>query len=396
MNRIDSDVTIVGGGIIGAACAYYCTKAGLTVTLIEQRSIGTATTSACEGNILVSDKEPGPELDLALASTEMWHELADHLGRDRIEFQEKGGLVVATTDRVSDGLAALTAEQRAAGVDAIDIDATRMHELEPNLGTSALAGAHYPQDCQVQPTLAAAHLVHHARACGATVLTGTAVTSLIVDQNSTDGPRGRAAGVRTDSDIAPEVRSRWVVNAAGTWAGEISALFGIPIPVQPRRGFVLVTTPLPRVVRHKVYSAEYVANVAESSAALQTSVVVEGSAAGTVLIGASRERVGFDRAISLPVIKTLAAQAIDVFPFLAEVALMRSYLGFRPYCPDHLPVIGEDPRLPGVIHAAGHEGAGIGLAPATGALVADLVQAKNPAFDIAPFRPDRFSEVQTR
>ena len=100
---------------------------------------------------------------------------------------------------------------------------------------------------------------------------------------------------------------------------------------------------------------------------LQTSVVVEGTAAGTVLIGASRERVGFDRTVSLPVIRTLAAQAIGVFPFLADVGLMRSYLGFRPYCPDHLPVIGADPRVPGLIHAAGHEGAGIGLAPATGA-----------------------------
>ena len=86
-----------------------------------------------------------------------------------------------------------------------------------------------------------------------------------------------------------------MVNAAGTWGGPLSERLGGPVPVLPRRGFVLVTEPLPRVVRHKVYSADYVANVASSDSGLETSVVVEGTAGGTVLIGASRERVGFDR-----------------------------------------------------------------------------------------------------
>jgi glycine/D-amino acid oxidase-like deaminating enzyme len=190
---------------------------------------------------------------------------------------------------------------------------------------------------------------------------------------------------------AGEMSARWVVNAAGTWGGEIAKLAGAPVPVLPRRGFVLVTEPLPRVVRHKVYSADYVANVASEDAGLETSVVVEGTRAGTVLIGASRERVGFDRRISLAVLRRLAAQAVELFPFLAEVNLLRSYLGFRPYCPDHLPVIGPDPRVPGLVHACGHEGAGIGLSAATGHLIAQTLTGATPDLDLAPFRPDRFA-----
>ncbi|MRT44720.1 FAD-dependent oxidoreductase, partial [Xylella fastidiosa subsp. multiplex] len=87
-----------------------------------------------------------------------------------------------------------------------------------------------------------------------------------------------------------------------------------PLHVLPRRGFVLVTEPLPRMVHHKVYAADYVADVASDSAALQTSPVVEGTAAGPVLIGASRERVGFDRSFSLPVLRALAAGATRLFP----------------------------------------------------------------------------------
>ena len=88
------------------------------------------------------------------------------------------------------------------------------------------------------------------------------------------------------------------------------------------------TQPLPPLVRHKVYAAEYVADVASDEAGLESSAVVEGTRAGTVLIGASRERVGFERAMPLPVVRRLAAQALRLFPVLADVALLRSYPGF--------------------------------------------------------------------
>jgi glycine/D-amino acid oxidase-like deaminating enzyme len=89
-------------------------------------------------------------------------------------------------------------------------------------------------------------------------------------------------------------------------------------------------------------------------------------------------------------VRRLAAQAVELFPFLADVSLLRTYLGFRPYCPDHLPIIGEDPRVPGLVHACGHEGAGVGLAAATAELIAQHVTGRRPDLDLAPFRPDRF------
>jgi glycine/D-amino acid oxidase-like deaminating enzyme len=161
------------------------------------------------------------------------------------------------------------------------------------------------------------------------------------------------------------------------------------LTVLPRRGNVLVTAPLPPVVRHKVYDGDYVGAVGSDDAGLQTSAVVESTAAGTVLIGSSRERVGFDDTIRVRALREMAARAIRLFPVLADVPVMRAYGGFRPYCPDHLPVIGPDPRVPGLWHATGHEGAGIGLAPATAALLAALFAGTTPAVDPAPFRVDR-------
>ncbi|MFC4565736.1 NAD(P)/FAD-dependent oxidoreductase [Nocardiopsis mangrovi] len=382
-----TDVVVIGAGVVGAACAYYCTAAGLRVAVVERGAVGGGTTSACEGNILVSDKEPGPELDLALLSARLWRDIAEDLGAAELEYDAKGGVVVAASAEGAAGLRRLTEGQRRNGVDAVDVGPDELAELEPNLSRDVAGGAYYPQDAQVQPMLAAALLLRRARERGAAVHTGAGVTGVVRDR------AGTVTGVRTDSPAVPALHAPWVVNAAGTWAGEVAGLARAPVPVLPRKGFILVTEPLPRTVRHKVYSADYVANVASDHAALETSTVVEGTGSGTVLIGASRERVGFDRGTSLPVLRTLAAQAIALFPFLAEVALLRSYLGFRPYCPDHLPVIGPDPRAPGLLHACGHEGAGIGLAAATGRLIADHVSGRAPDLDPAPFRPHRFEEA---
>ncbi len=381
------DVIVIGAGIVGAACASSCAALGLRVVVVERGTIAAGTTSAGEGNILISDKGPGPELDLALLSTRLWLGIRDDLGGDSLEYEAKGGVVVARSTATLEGLAHRTASQRAAGVDAVDVGEDELRGLEPNLTPHVAGGAYYAQDAQVQPALAAAALLRRARGHGAVVHTGTSVTGFL------RGAGGAVLGVETDSPTVPTIGAGLVVNAGGTWAGQIADLAGTPVPILPRRGFILVTEPLPRVVRHKVYTADYVANVASSQEGLETSVVIEGTRGGTILIGASRERVGFDRTMSLAVLRRLARQAIGLFPFLADVSLMRSYLGFRPYCPDHLPVIGPDPRAPGLIHACGHEGAGIGLAAGTGHLVAGIIAGRAPELDLAPFRPERFAEA---
>jgi glycine/D-amino acid oxidase-like deaminating enzyme len=372
-----TDVLVIGAGVIGASCAFYAARAGLTVTVVDRRSVAGGTTGAGEGNVLVSDKEPGPELELALVSSRLWRELAGEVGG--FEYEPKGGLVVAATADSHTGLDDLAARQRAAGVEVVPVDPTDLPGYEPHLARHLAGGAFYPQDAQVQPMLAAARLL---RASGARIRTGVTVTGLIRAGD-------RVVGVRTDRD---EIAAGAVVNAAGTWGGEIAALAGVDVPVLPRRGFILVTEPLPPLIRHKVYAAEYVADVASDDEGLETSAVVEGTRAGTVLIGASRERVGFDRRFSLPVLRRLARQAIALFPFLEDVAAIRAYCGFRPYCPDHLPVLGPDPRAEGLLHACGHEGAGVGLAAATGHVLAQVLTGAKPDLDLAPFRPERFSE----
>lgn len=387
MNPPGSDVVVVGAGIVGAACALAAVRSGLTVTVVDRGPLAGGTSSGGEGNLLVSDKPAGPELDLALHSLGHWTELAAHAeeltGQDGggFELEHKGGLMVAATPDAMASLGPLAAGQREAGVEVVAVDGDGLADLEPHLASGLAGGLLYPQDAQLQPIRATAVLLALARRHGARVLTGCAVTAL---------PRraGRISGVRlADGRV---LGADAVVNAAGPWAAEVAALAGVHLPVAPRRGVVLVTQPLPPLVRRKVYAAEYVGNVASDDAGLESSAVVEGTPAGTVLIGATRERVGFHPAMPLPALQRLARQAVALFPVLAGARVVRSYRGYRPYCPDHLPVIGADPRVPGLLHATGHEGAGIGLAAGTGQLMAEVLNGLDPALDLTPFRPERF------
>jgi glycine/D-amino acid oxidase-like deaminating enzyme len=354
-------VTVIGAGIVGAACALACARRGLQVTVVDRGGLVAGTTGSGEGNILVSDKAPGPELDLALRSNTLWREWAPELDRHLgggIELESKGGLIVTRTP------AGLRALATAAGDLGVLVDERAVRELEPELAPDVLGGAYFPQDMQVQPARATVAMLAAARDLGAQVR------------------------LRTEIQRVRDISADAVVNATGAWAAQ----FGVAAPVEPRRGFILVTEPMPVRIRHKVYSAEYLENVASGDADLQSSTVVEGTPAGPVLIGATRERVGFDPTPNAEALRRLAAGAAALFPFLAEVRIMRSYHGFRPYSPDHLPIIGRDRQTPGLWHAHGHEGAGIGLAPATGELIADLLTGATPAVDPAPFAPARFAE----
>ncbi|MFH8349459.1 NAD(P)/FAD-dependent oxidoreductase [Streptomyces sp. NPDC018045] len=387
------DVIVVGSGIVGAACAEALTRRGVRVTVLDRAPLASGTTAHGEGNLLVSDKPPGPELVLALASSARWPQLLAALDAEeraagaggglaeRCEYEAKGGLVVALDEAGARALTGFAAAQRAAGVTAHEVGPDDVPAYEPHLTPGVRAAVHYPQDAQLQPVAAATALLRAVRRRGGTLRSG--VRALGVER----GADGRVTALRTSAGTLP---CGAVVNACGPWAGRFARDAGAPLPVRPRRGLVLVTAPLPPgTVRHKVYDADYVGAVGSGAADLRTSAVVEATRGGTVLIGSSRERAGFEERFRAAVLRELARKATALFPVLGHVPVIRAYGGFRPYTPDHLPVIGPDPRLPGLWHATGHEGAGIGLAPATGELLARLYTGERPRTDPEPYRVAR-------
>ncbi len=367
-----TDVAVIGGGIIGLATARALCLRGARVTVLERGMVASGTSSRGEGNMLVSDKELGPEAALALRSLELWRRFA---GTSSVpfEYEEKGGLVAARTERQLSLLAEQSRRQQQLGIASTVLGQPDLRDVEPSLSGEVLGAVRYPQDAQVMPIHAAMALAVAARELGATIRTGVTVRGL--DQ------RGERLVLRTSTGAVETDR---VVNAAGPWAGDVAASLGGRVEVFPRRGLLLVTERVPAgTVRHKVYDGRYIEAVGSDEAAAQVAPVIESTQSGTILIGSTREAVGWDRQVPWDLAGALAREAMSLVPVLANRLVIRVYQGFRPATPDHLPLIGPDRAVDGLFHHTGHEGAGIGLALGSAEVLADAVMdgRVDPAFD---------------
>ena len=136
-------------------------------------------------------------------------------------------------------------EQRKVGVQARELNFDEIRKLEPFISPEIKFGIHYPQDAQCQPMLAAARILEHF------VANGGELHSYQDVQEINSRPNGLE--IKTSKSI---YKSSFVINAAGTWAGEIAKRAGTFLPIMPRRGFILVTAPLPEYVFHKVYDSD--------------------------------------------------------------------------------------------------------------------------------------------
>jgi glycine/D-amino acid oxidase-like deaminating enzyme len=367
---------------VGASCAYFLAASGARVQLLDRSFVASGSSGACEGNVLAWDKELERELPLALRSAELWAELAQTLPDD-FEYDRKGSVVVAETPEELHASAERARRLASLGVHGEVLDADALRREEPYAAPDLPGGVLYPGDAQLEPRLATAALVRAAVAHGARLLTDRGVDRL------TRAPDGRVTAVETS---AGRIAAGAVVVAAGVWTPTLLRTAGLNVPVTPRKGQIVVLERSPVRFRRKLSEAGYVAAVAAGDdAALQIAMVVESTASGTALLGSSRQHVGFDREVDIGVAGAIARRAARFFPVLAGARALRVYAGLRPLTPDHVPIVGPFAEAPNVCVATGHEGAGIGLAPATGELVAAWHAGGPPPLPIEWFSPDRFA-----
>jgi D-hydroxyproline dehydrogenase subunit beta len=355
------------------------------VLLVDRGEVSGGTTGLGEGNVLASDKDSGPELELTVAGLRVYDELDARLG-DEAQVRRKGALIVHPEAETWAGEAERVARVRAAGVAASLLAADEVREREPLLTGDLHGASFFPGDLQCAPRAIARALAREAAAAGAEVRTGCAVAAIAVD-----GAR-RVCGVRLAD--GGRVAAGAVVLAAGAWSRALAESAGLPLPVQPRWGqLVQLAAPAgePRLVRHKVVDGSYLRSVASAEAGLQVTTVVETTWDGDVLVGSSRARRGFDTAVDDAVSEAMLARAARLMPRLRELPRAAAWSGLRPWLPDHLPAIGPSERVPGLWVATGHEGAGVALGPVTGKVLAQAFCGEAPVVPLAPFHPDRFA-----
>lgn len=375
------EVAVVGGGVIGAACSHALTEAGVPNVLLEAGQVGAGASGACEGNVLVSDKTPGPEFEMARRSLALYEDLEERLGAD-IQLEAKGSILVAPTEAALDLLGGDARWLGEEGVTTQLLDAEAALRAEPALDPGIAGALFVADDLQLCPMRLVRALVAASVGGGARVVPSCPARAIEVRA-------GRVVAVVTDQG---RLACSTVVVTAGLATGRLLATAGVRLPVSGRRGQILVGARAPGLIRHKVYDAGYRTTVeARDEPGVQVATVLETTRAGNVLIGASRELGSAASGADVDVDARLARNALALAPGLAGLRILRSYAGVRPTLPDGLPAVGPVPAVAGLLVASGHEGAGIGLAPATAELIAAHVTGGGSALSPEPFLPGRLT-----
>lgn len=383
-----ADVVIIGGGVIGTSIAYQLAKKGQKVILAEKRDHASGASGSCDTNIFLQSKNPGIHLKLALASAEMFQTLPAELGRD-IEFHQKGGMILIETPEEMKIMEDFAARQRQIGLQVEILDRHEAAKIQRGLAEHLVGATHSLQDGDVHPMELNLAFAGAASRLGAEILLDAEVTGLILQNN-------RVLGVET---CRGPVYAPIVVNAAGAWAPLIGQMAGLDIPIKPRRGQIVITEPVPPLISRGMLSASYIVakynpELAKKATALSQQLGVglslSQTSKGNILIGATREFVGYDVQNTREAVKEVLKNATRMVPGLRDINIIRTMGGLRPYTPDGLPLIGFVADLEGFFMAAGHEGDGIALAPVTGRIVADLLTEGKTFMDVTPLNPDRF------
>jgi glycine/D-amino acid oxidase-like deaminating enzyme len=381
------DVIVVGAGIVGAACARELAVRGVSVALLDRGSVSGGTTGLGEGNVLASDKDAGPELDLTRAGLALYDELDERLGPEA-RIRRKGALIVHPEEETGAGEPARVERLLAYGLRCALLDAADVRELEPELTGALFGAAWFPDDLQCAPRAITRALAREARAAGAEVRTGGEVEAIPVRD-------GRVTGVRFAG--GETLGAGAVVLAAGAWSRPLALSAGLELPLEPRWGQLVRLAPPrrnPPLIRRKVVDGSYLASVASADAGLEVTTVLETAWEGDVLVGSSRARRGFDTAVDGAVSEAMVQRAARLAPVIRDLPIADAWTGLRPWLPDHLPAIGASRRVPGLWVATGHEGAGVALGPVTGRALAQAYCGEGPLVDLAPFHPDRFAADQ--
>ena len=362
-------ILVVGGGIIGCATAYELAKAGCAVTLLERATPGAEASGAAAG--VLTPLGGGGSAAYDRLRVESWRlfpaiarELRAATGVD-VELVTRGSIhpLYSVDDIRAAGDRAVWAVARGLGVEAWD--AAELRTREPALATDIRGAMFVKADHWVNNRRLVVAYAQAAVAAGVALMPGCAVSRILVED-------GRAHGVVADGE---RFEADAVLLAAGAWTAALVASFGGRLPLEPRRGQMIALGHVPAVLHHCIHCDD-------------TYLVPRPS--GELLIGATVERVGFQRNVTAQAVAGLLATAMALVPALARLPITRTWFGFRPWAPDDLPILGPWPGVENLWIATAHYRSGILLAPITARLMTEWIVEGRPSVDLDEFLPGRF------
>lgn len=368
MERVNTEVAIIGGGIVGGSAALFLRKKGIPVVLLEGALCGAKASGVNYGGVRRQGRSV-EQMPLSRRAHQLWGDLQSLIGTDG-EYVRSGHLKLA---RNADDMAALAQYRdrtRGYGMNLELLDRAALHKRFGWLGPEVAGGSFCPEDGHANPRLVSPAFGLAAAAAGADVREQSRVTCAQHD--------GTHFVLHVGNTL--EVRAKYLLNCAGAWAGKFAADFGEPVPETSIHPLMMVTEPLPVFMR--------------VSLGIQGGTIYARQVErGNCVIGGGRgvsTSPDFARPSSENITRLLA-NASDLLPPLRGAQVIRFWSGVEGSMPDHNPVLGPSSTTPGLFHAFGLSGAGFQIGPAVGEVLSELVVSGKSRIPIDAFRIERYT-----
>ncbi len=411
-----SDVLVLGGGVIGLACAWYLLGCGRSVTVLDQGSVGGGSSHGNCGTLTPSHAmplaQPGtittalhwllkPDAPLRIKprfDPTLWRWLlgfaahcnerdcrrataakAPLLLRSRAlietlvreqqldcEFAAQGTLYVFRDARYFEQLRREMAILDEHGIRTEVLDGPATQALEPALKPGVAGGLLFPGDAQLRPERYAAELARIVRERGGQLAEDTRIEGFVRE-------RGRIAKVVTSRG---DFTADQVVFALGAWSPALARMLDLRVPIQPGKGYSITYTRPACCPRIPLSLKE-------------PSVCVTAWGSGYRL-GSTMEFAGYDTTLNRTRLDALRRGAAQFLHEPEGPSMVEEWYGWRPMTPDDLPLIGRAPQIDNLVLATGHGMLGVTMSAGTGQLVCEIIQGHAPSLDIAAFTPRRF------
>jgi glycine/D-amino acid oxidase-like deaminating enzyme len=362
------DVIIIGGGVIGTACAYFLANKGAKVKVLERNHLACGA-SGCTAAIISVGGSAGTPKALHALSIESYGLISDHEQNfdPPLETIRGGALYVAMSEEEATAIRPLYEDLRLMGIDCSTMDGPEARGFEPILADHVTFAVHNPACFHVNPFRLSAAYLNAALRQGGAVEYGVEVQNLVVENDKVEKVVTNRGDYQAD----------WVVVAGGAYTPRLLSPLGLQIPIVPARGQVILTESCSRMTDRVLLFVDH--------------LYARQTASGNFYLGSHTEFVGFENRITLEKLTAFTRSFTRSIPILAKVRALRFFAGFRPICEDNLPVMGPVPGCSKLIVASGHGRTGVRFSASTGKAVSEMVVDGQTEHSMEAFSPGRFA-----
>ena len=365
---MNPEIIIIGGGVIGTACAYFLSKRGVKVLVLERSHLGAGASGTTASIVSIGGSSSTPE-PLQPLNVESYHLILDaEQDFERpLEIIRGGVLYAAMNEQEALELQAFDKEIRRMGIDCELMDGPKARRQEPLLCPEVEAALLNPASYHLNPFRLVDGYLGAAIGKGSRVAYGVEVHGIEANNDRIDRVVTNKGDYHAD----------WVVVAGGAYSPQILSSLSVPIPIVPARGQVILTEACQRMTDHVIMFLDH--------------LYIRQTASGNFYLGSHTEFVGFENRITLEKITIFTKAFVKAVPLLGRLRALRFFAGFRPICEDNLPVIGPVPDCSRLIVASGHGRAGVRFSASTGKAVSELILDGETEHSIEAFAVDRFA-----